>query len=80
MESPKSGFCIVPLMYIEDRIYRVWGLGLGLSVENSGFPKIIQGLYRDNGEENGNYLKAGCQKLYRGYIGIIMEKNMEATV
>ena len=29
-------------------------------------------LYRDNGQENGNY------RDYRGYIGI-MEKNMETT-
>ena len=34
----------------------------------------ILGLYKDNGEENGN-----CHVVCWGYIGI-MEKNMEATM
>ena len=47
-------------------------------MEKASWPdyiEIIIGLFRDNGELNGNYYKG----IYRGYIGI-MEKKMETTV
>ena len=38
---------------------------------------VILGLYRDNGQENGNYYI--IEGLYRGYIGII-ENKMETNI
>ena len=46
-----------------------------------GLYRVIQGLYWDNGKENGNYniIVGYILGLYRGSIGI-MEKNMEISI